>query len=129
MTATNATPYLTLDPLVEAAIREDRATGAVSPWRFPDEAVVRRCDLPHDAATLTRPAFVRDIEKVLNIPAYNRYADKTQVFSFTENDEISRRGLHVQLVSRIARGIGGLLGLNCDQIGRASCRERVCQYV
>ena len=116
MTATNATPYLTLDPLVEAAIREDRATGAVSPWRFPDEAVVRRRDLPHDAATLTRPAFVRDIEKVLNIPAYNRYADKTQVVSFTENDEISRRGLHVQLVSRIARGIGGLLGLNCDLI-------------
>lgn len=116
MTATNATPYLTLDPLVEAAIREDRATGAASPWRFPDEAVVRRRDLPHDAATLTRPAFVRDIEKVLNIPAYNRYADKTQVFSFTENDEISRRGLHVQLVSRIARGIGGLLGLNCDLI-------------
>lgn len=33
-----------------------------------------------------------------------------------QNDEISRRGLHVQLVSRIARGIGGLLGLNCDLI-------------
>ena len=52
----------------------------------------------------------------MNLPAYNRYADKTQVFSFAENDEISRRGLHVQLVSRVARGIGSLLGLNCDLI-------------
>nr|WP_236759091.1 HD domain-containing protein [Adlercreutzia mucosicola] len=102
--------------MVEQAILEDRATHTLSPWRTPDEAVVRRDDLPHDRATLTRPAFVRDIEKVLNIPAYNRYADKTQVFSFVQNDEISRRGLHVQLVSRIARGIGGLLGLNCDLI-------------
>ncbi|MEC4175977.1 HD domain-containing protein [Adlercreutzia sp. R21] len=109
-------PYLTLDPLVEAAIREDRAAGALSKWRTDDADVLRREDLPHDAATLARPAFVRDIEKVLNIPAYNRYADKTQVFSFAENDEISRRGLHVQLVSRVARGIGSLLGLNCDLI-------------
>ena len=112
----NRPAYLTLDPLVEQAILEDRATHTLSPWRTPDAAVVRRDDFPHDAATLTRPAFVRDIEKVLNIPAYNRYADKTQVFSFVQNDEISRRGLHVQLVSRIARGIGGLLGLNCDLI-------------
>ena len=76
--------YLTLDPLVEQAILEDRATHTLSPWRTPDAAVVRRDDFPHDAATLTRPAFVRDIEKVLNIPAYNRYADKTQVFSFVQ---------------------------------------------
>lgn len=108
--------YLTLDPLVEEAILEDRATHTLSPYRFRDEDIVRRADLPHDAATLARPAFVRDIEKILNIPAYNRYADKTQVFSFVQNDEISRRGLHVQLVSRIARGIGSLLGLNEDLI-------------
>ena len=87
-----------------------------SPYRTDDDAVVRREDFAHDRATLTRPAFVRDIEKILNLPAYNRYADKTQVFSFAENDEISRRGLHVQLVSRVARGIGSLLGLNCDLI-------------
>ncbi len=105
-------PYLQLDPEVEAAIRADRAAGRPSPHRFEDEAVVRRDDLPHDRATLTRPAFARDIEKILNIPAYNRYTDKTQVFSFVQNDDICRRGLHVQLVSRIARGIGALLGLN-----------------
>lgn len=112
----DTTSYLSLDPEIEAAIRADRAAGRENPARFRDEDVVRREDFKHDEATLTRPAFVRDIEKVLNIPAYNRYTDKTQVFSFAENDEISRRGLHVQLVSRVARGIGSLLGLNCDLI-------------
>ena len=114
--AENNVPYLTLSPDVEEAIRADRAAGRVSPYRTDDADVVRREDFAHDRATLTRPAFVRDTEKVLNLPAYNRYADKTQVFSFAENDEISRRGLHVQLVSRVARGIGSLLGLNCDLI-------------
>lgn len=109
-------PYLTLDPEVEAAIRADRAAGRLHPHRFDDADVVRRERNPHDDATLTRPAFARDIEKILNVPAYNRYADKTQVFSFVENDDISRRGLHVQLVSRVARGIGSLLGLNCELI-------------
>lgn len=109
-------PYLALDPEVEAAIRADRAAGRAHPHRFDDEDVIRRECNPHDEATLTRPAFARDIEKILNVPAYNRYADKTQVFSFVENDDISRRGLHVQLVSRVARGIGGLLGLNCELI-------------
>ncbi len=109
-------PYLALDPDVERAIRADREQGRAHPLRFCDEDVVRREDNPHDDATLTRPAFARDIEKILNIPAYNRYAGKTQVFSFVENDDICRRGLHVQLVSRIARGIGSLLGLNCELI-------------
>ena len=109
-------PYLSLNPDIEAAIRADRAAGRAHPHRFDDANVVRRERNPHDDATLTRPAFARDIEKILNVPAYNRYADKTQVFSFVENDDISRRGLHVQLVSRVARGIGSLLGLNCELI-------------
>ena len=109
-------PYLKLDPEVEAAIRADRARGRKNPHAFNDAHVRRRENNPHDAATLARPAFARDIEKILNVPAYNRYANKTQVFSFVENDDICRRGLHVQLVSRIARGIGSLLGLNCELI-------------
>lgn len=113
---TQRIPYLILDPAVEEAIRADRAAGRMHPQRTPDEAVMRREANPHDEATLTRPAFVRDIEKIINVPAYNRYAGKTQVFSFVENDDICRRGLHVQLVSRVARGIGALLGLNVDLI-------------
>ena len=38
------------------------------------------------------------------------------MFSLYKNDDISRRALHVQLVSRIARNIGRLLGLNLDLI-------------
>ena len=70
----------------------------------------------HDRANLWRPAFVRDAEKILHCPYYNRYGDKTQVFSLYKNDDITRRALHVQLVSRIARNIGRMLGLDTDLI-------------
>ncbi len=108
--------YLQLDPSVEQAIRSDRDRNILNPYRFSDEDIVRREDNAHDNATLARPAFARDIDKILNVPPYNRYTGKTQVFSFVENDDICRRGLHVQLVSRIARSIGSLLGLNCELI-------------
>lgn len=109
-------PYLSLEPAIADTIRADRAAHFENPYRFNDDNITRRLDNEHDEATLTRPAFGRDIEKIINVPAYNRYADKTQVFSFIQNDDISRRGLHVQLVSRIARNIGGILGLNIDLI-------------
>ncbi len=109
---TEPIPYLSLDPRVEEAIRADRAAGWKNPCAFRTTGRCAGSRPPHDGATLPRPAFSRDIEKILNVPAYNRYADKTQVFSFVENDDISRRGLHVQLVSRVARDIGRLLGLN-----------------
>ena len=101
---------------IEEQIIADRAAGRLSPYRFDDSCAVRRKDLEKDRANLQRPAFVRDTEKILHLPLYNRYNDKTQVFSFYSNDDISRRGLHVQLVSRIARNIGSLLGLNTDLI-------------
>ncbi|MBP5313342.1 MAG: HD domain-containing protein, partial [Eggerthellaceae bacterium] len=109
-------PYLRLKPEIEASIAADKKSGAHSQYRCEDNRVIRREDNNHDAATVIRSAFARDIEKILNVPAYNHYSDKTQVFSFVENDNITRRDLHVQLVSRIARTIGGALGLNCDLI-------------
>ncbi len=109
-------PYLTLDSRVEKAIQSDRECGRCHPRKTPNEAVIRREKKLHDEQTLARPAFARDIEKIINVPAYNRYADKTQVFSFVEDDDICRRGLHVQLVNRVAQGIGRLLGLNTDLI-------------
>ena len=109
-------PYLSLNPEIEQAIIADRAAGRLHPLRAADEKVMRREDKAHDRATLSRPAYARDIEKIINVPAYNRYADKTQVFSFVENDDICRRALHVQLVNRVAQGIGRLLGLNTDLI-------------
>ena len=63
-----------------------------------------------------RRQFIRDCEVILNLPLFNRYAGKTQVFSLLDNDDISTRAYHVQLVSRIARTIGSALSLNCDLI-------------
>ncbi len=110
-----ALKYHAIDPEIEQQITADRAAGRLSPYRFNDEDAVRR-NMSRDVANIQRPVFIRDIEKILHLPLYNRYNDKTQVFSFYHNDDISRRGLHVQLVSRIARNIGSLLGLNTDLI-------------
>lgn len=63
-----------------------------------------------------RPNYFRDIDRIIHSLSYNRYSDKTQVFSCTENDHISRRMIHVQLVSKIARTIGRALNLNEDLI-------------
>lgn len=67
-----------------------------------------------------RPSFFRDIDRVLYSTSYTRYIDKTQVFSFINNDHISKRIIHVQFVSKIARTIGRALGLNTDLIEAAS---------
>ena len=107
--------YSSLSLALQEQIGDDRRSGWVNPWRCGDEAARRR-NPDRDAATLWRPAYVRDVEKVLHSPFYNRYTDKTQVFSFYRNDDITRRALHVQLVSRIARTIGRALGLNQDLI-------------
>lgn len=107
--------YHNLSEELQARITEDRKNHMVNPYAFQDEDVLRR-NMEHDKANLWRPAFVRDVEKIMHIPYYNRYADKTQVFSLYKNDDISRRSQHVQLVSRIARNIGRLLNLNLDLI-------------
>ena len=49
-------------------------------------------------------------------PNYFRDIDKTQLFSFKNNDHITKRIIHVQLVSKIARTIGRALNLNEDLI-------------
>ena len=97
-------------------MEEEKANGSFRKFACAESSAVRRNANPHDDGTVWRPAFVRDIDKIMNCPYYNRYADKTQVFSFYKNDDITRRGLHVQLVSRIARTIGGALNLNVDLI-------------
>lgn len=59
---------------------------------------------------------MRDSDKIIHCPYFSRYADKTQVFSLYKNDDLTRRFLHVQFVSRIARTIGSALHLNLDLI-------------
>ncbi len=102
--------YDKLSDAVEQRITENFADKIIL-----EQQAIRR-DATRDKASVVRPSFVRDIEKIMNCPYYNRYTDKTQVFSLYKNDDISRRALHVQLVSRIARNIGRLLGLNLDLI-------------
>lgn len=107
--------YHKLSDELQKHIIEGKRNHYQNPYRCKDEDIIRR-DMNHDIPNLWRPAFVRDIEKIMHLPYYNRYADKTQVFSFYNNDDITRRALHVQLVSRIARNIGSVLGLNLDLI-------------
>ncbi|BCO09658.1 deoxyguanosinetriphosphate triphosphohydrolase [Desulfolithobacter dissulfuricans] len=73
-------------------------------WRHPDT----RLDY--------RQSFARDADRILHSRAYSRYIDKTQVFSLVDNDHITHRVLHVQMVSRIGRTVGRFLGLNEDLI-------------
>lgn len=60
--------------------------------------------------------FAVDADRILHSRAYTRYIDKTQVFYLVENDHITHRVLHVQLVSKIARTVGRFLRLNQDLI-------------
>lgn len=67
-----------------------------------------------------RPPYFHDIDRIIYSLAYTRYINKTQVFSDTLNDNITRRSTHVQLVSKIARTIGRALRLNEDLIEATS---------
>ncbi|QSZ67246.1 HD domain-containing protein [Methanofollis aquaemaris] len=80
------------------------------------DAVRRKTDPARPEEPVIRPPFYRDADRILHSKAYTRYIDKTQVFYLIDNDHITHRVLHVQLVSKIARTIGRALGLNEDLI-------------
>ena len=103
----------TLD-MIRSAL-DQRETGNLSPIAAMSTQGVRR--LPEDHLERGyRQAFSVDVDRVLHSLAYTRYIDKTQVFYLIENDHITHRVLHVQLVSKVARTIGRFLGLNEDLI-------------
>jgi dGTPase len=76
------------------------------------DAVRRHNRAPEDIRT----PYSRDADRIIHTRAYSRYIDKTQVFYLVENDHITHRVIHVQLVSKIARTIGRCLRLNEDLI-------------
>ena len=82
---------------------------------FNEKSALRRYTEEADNGGWKGP-FLRDIDKIMHCPYFSRYADKTQVFSLFRNDDLTRRSLHVQFVSRIARNIGKALGLNLELI-------------
>ncbi len=84
----------------------------LSPYATKSSDAIRLNEQQEDIRT----PFFRDSDRILHSLSYSRYANKTQVFSFKENDHISMRMTHVQLVSKIARTIGRALRLNEDLI-------------
>lgn len=105
-----------LSPALSAKLEKDWTEHTLPAVGTPDGMALRRVGLKTDLPTVWRPAFIKDVDKIMHCPYYNRYTDKTQVFSLMKNDDITRRSLHVQLVSRIARTIGRALNLNLDLI-------------
>lgn len=49
--------------------------------------------------------FARDIDRIIHSLAYTRYLDKTQVYSDSDNFDISKRMTQVQFVSRASKTI------------------------
>lgn len=87
----------------------------LSPGATLDSDAIRRQPEEQLEAGYRQP-FSVDTDRILHSLAYTRYIDKTQVFYLIENDHITHRVLHVQLVSKIARTIGRFLRLNEDLI-------------
>ena len=84
----------------------------LSPYATKSTEAIRLNELEMDI----RSNFFRDSDRIVHSLSYFRYADKTQVFSYNENDHITKRMTHVQLVSKVARTIGRALNLNEDLI-------------
>lgn len=77
-----------------------------------DSAAIRMKEEPWDI----RPNYFHDTDRIIHSLSYTRYLDKTQVFTRSENNHITKRIIHVQMVSKIARTIGRALCLNEDLI-------------
>ena len=90
-----------------------RETSSLSEYACLSAKGVRRIAEDNDDHRLS---FAIDCDRILHSKAYTRYIDKTQVFYMVNNDHITHRVLHVQLVSKIARTIGRFLQLNEDLI-------------
>lgn len=84
-----------LHPLASRSIHHSRRFGVENDHRLP---------------------YKRDVDRIMHSKAYARYIDKTQVVYLIENDHVSHRSLHVQLVSNFARGIAEILRLNIDLV-------------
>jgi dGTPase len=94
---------------------ENTEAGSLSGFGCPStEALRRRTD--ERTQQDHRLAFSLDSDRILHSLAYTRYIDKTQVFYLIDNDHLTHRVLHVQLLSKIGRTIGRFLGLNEDLI-------------
>lgn len=99
---------MNIDRVYKKLLKEEN----LSSYACLDQDAVRLSPIVSDI----RPNYFRDIDRIIHSLAYSRYMDKTQVFTKQKNNHITKRMLHVQLVSKIARTIGRALGLNEDLI-------------
>ncbi len=102
-------------PLGIRKLLDNRERSSLSPFASYSDGASRR-QAETQLETDYRLPFSMDVDRILHSRAYTRYIDKTQVFYLIENDHITHRVLHVQLVSKIARTIGRFLCLNEDLI-------------
>ncbi len=106
--------YFVFDKDLEKILRDNRQEReAFLSSHASTEAKALRA-FPYRQEDGLRGAYSVDVDKILHNPFYNRLSDKTQVFSFYHNDDLTRRALHVQLVARIASLICEHLKLNVD---------------
>ncbi len=94
-------------------MRRDSDIGSLA---ISDSQAVRYYEEDEESKIDIRPAFFRDVDRIVHSKAYARYIDKTQVFFGINNANITHRSLHVILVARIARQIGRILKFNTDLI-------------
>lgn len=71
--------YHKLSENIEKLISENIASNISNPYKASDRDALRR-NRSKDVNSLLRPSYSRDIDKILHLPLYNRYNDKTQVF-------------------------------------------------
>jgi dGTPase len=86
----------------------------LSPYATKSSEAIRNTTAVYDDPI--RNNYAIDADRIIHSAFFNRSSDKTQVFSFFRNDDVTRRASHVHLVSRIARIIGKALRLNLDLI-------------
>ena len=107
-----------------ASLESDRGFGGLFAQAARDAHAAARerrgslAEAPYDPSgqLYLRSPYVADVDRVLNNPFFTRTFDKTQVFSLYRNDNISRRGFHIQLVAQTAMKIGRALRLNVPLI-------------
>lgn len=94
----------------EVTINMDIKNKYLSKYACLDSDAIYKDSLKGDIRT----SFYHDIDKIIYSLSFARYMDKTQVYSYKNNDHLTKRMLHVLFVSKIARTISRALRLNED---------------
>ena len=67
--------YETLSDALVRQMAREKQEGTFARVGVDDRQVIRRRRVEADEATIWRPPFVHDVDKILHCPYYNRYID------------------------------------------------------